>query len=261
MCMRLWRGYLCSDKTVNQINLAWKSLSAGPLCVWKCVCECVCERERERAMLFSISASPSSEPLVVSFLECVCVCVCVKEIYRECYISEWVCRVQHWIMWSRLHVTQRDNSLCIWVCLCVCVCVKHGMTTVSLHTTVERMDYSALWLETPTHTHTLTRACTQLHMPPICTILYSNSYRERNTGRSSKIKTSTILRLQTCECRSLMPWFFSFFTHNFGSFDIQQGLKNVHSIIRNRIFQNHYFSLCSADICRVKISKSVMSRK
>lgn len=32
MCVCLWRGYLCSDKTVNQINLAWKSLSAGPLC-------------------------------------------------------------------------------------------------------------------------------------------------------------------------------------------------------------------------------------
>lgn len=56
-------------------------------------------------------------------------------------------------MWSRLHVTQHDNRLCVWVCLCVCVCVKHAMTTVSLHTTVERMDYSALRLETPTHTH------------------------------------------------------------------------------------------------------------
>lgn len=44
ICMRLWRCYLCSDKTVNQINLAWKSLSAGPLDVYACVClwKCIC---------------------------------------------------------------------------------------------------------------------------------------------------------------------------------------------------------------------------
>lgn len=57
-------------------------------------------------------------------------------------------------MWSRLHVTQHDNRLCVWACLCVCVCVKHAMTTVSLHTTAERMDYSPLRLKTPTHTRT-----------------------------------------------------------------------------------------------------------
>lgn len=93
MCLCLWRCYLCSDKTVNQINLAWKSLSAGPLCVHVSVFLCVCVFE----------CFPPSQPAhrvshwllycVYAFV-CLLVSVCVKEIYRECYISEWVCRVQ-----------------------------------------------------------------------------------------------------------------------------------------------------------------------
>lgn len=72
ICVSLRWCYLCSDKTVNQINLPWKSLSAGPLCtVCICVCVGVCSFPP------CISECPSSESLILIlgvFSMCVYVC-------------------------------------------------------------------------------------------------------------------------------------------------------------------------------------------
>lgn len=74
VCVCLWWCYLCSDKTVNQINLAWKSLSAGPLCVHVCVFVNMCV-----VPLTSLHLSQPIRWATGSHIVCVCthVCVCV----------------------------------------------------------------------------------------------------------------------------------------------------------------------------------------
>lgn len=167
VCVSSRRCYLYSDKTLNQINLAWKSLSAGPLCVHVCVLKSVCVR-------MCVDAAQPAHQVSCWLFVCACVCVHVSEGNLKRMLYKWmsvqgpaqdnVITTPCNTAWQQLVYLSVSPCLCWSVCMCVWEAwhdssvspylhVENGLLYSLNQNTNTHFLYSS-WYVQHTHTHT-----------------------------------------------------------------------------------------------------------